>query len=86
MLNLILAIETTREEVPETTELEFFRNRLRTLGRLQDRRQRGADTLDESTSISLLTWKNQSGLTVLQDETVDQDNFKMMLALAWRVL
>ena len=86
MLNLILAIETTREEVPETTELEFFRNRLRTLGRLQDRRQRGADTLDESTSISLLTWKNQSGLTVLQDETVDQDNLKMMLALVWSVV
>ena len=53
---------------------------------MQDRRQRGADTLDESTSISLLTWKNQSGLTVLQDKTVDQDKLKMMLALAWSVV
>ena len=86
MLNLILALETTRDDVPETPQLEFLRNRLRTFGRLQDRRQRREDILDGPTIVSLLRWKNQSGRTVLQDRTVDQDNLKMMLSLAWSLV
>ena len=40
----------------------------------------------EKTIVSLMTQKNQSGDTVLQDETVGEDNLKMMLALAFSVL
>ena len=86
MLNFLLAIETTREDVPETAELEFLRNRLRTLGPRQDTKRGRDDVLDVTTIVSLLTWKNQSGHTVLQDKTVDQDNLKMMLALAWSLV
>ena len=53
---------------------------------MPDERKRGEDILTLPTIVSLLTQKNQSGDTVLQDKTVVEDNFKMMLALAWSVL
>ena len=59
---------------------------MRTVEPLQDRRRRKEDELDVPTIVSLLTWKNQSGDTVLQDKTVEHDNLKMMLALALSVL
>ena len=82
MLTLLLAIETPREDGRETPELGFLRNRLKTV----DKRQRTEDVLDVPTIVSLLTCKNRSGDTVLQDKAVDQDNLKMMLALALSVL
>ena len=90
MLNLLLSIDTTREEGTKTPELEFLQNRLRTLGLLPDERktreESSGDILTLPTIVSLLTWKNQSRETVLQDKTVGKDNLKMMLALAWAVM
>ena len=86
MLNLLLKIETTREDGSEIPELEFLQKIPRTLGPLPDERKTRGDILTLPTIVSLLTWKNQSGQTVLQDKTIGKDNFKMMLALAWSVI
>ena len=83
MVSLLLSIETSSEDFRSTSELEFLQNRMRIIRALPDERKTRGEILIQPTIVSLLTWKNQSGETVLQELTVAQDNLMMMLALAW---
>ena len=82
MLNLVLPLSIGGEFV-KTAELEFVEDRLKELNQSQDESE---DILTVPTILSLIRWENQRGITVWEDETVGEDNLKVMLALAWGVL
>ena len=74
MLNLLLPM-SNRDDDDGVPQLEFLQARLQLVGR-------EGGKLDESVITSLMTWKSEDGLTVLEDEKVSHENYRMMLALA----
>ena len=74
MLNLLLPM-SIRDDGEGVPQLEFLQARLRLLGR------EGSE-LDVSVITSLMTWEDVEGLTVLEDEALDPENQRMLIALA----
>ena len=82
ILNFLYSLKVTNRDFTSTPQLGFLQSRLTSVRELKE-----VDETDAipslPTFVSLMRWKDQSGHTVFQDKTVGEDNFKMMLALAW---
>ena len=81
-LNFLLSTATTRD-YSSIPVLQFLKRSLDRVALQQDESERNTDDILTGPTIAVLLTRKVEGKTVLRDQNVDEDNFKMMLALAW---